>query len=825
MPRIGGIQTSRFLPVAAITAIVLLGYWGAFAGGNFFIHENILMTSNYSHGNVDGIGWRPDKGLGISFFFGDPGLWHAWSLLTWWEKIAPSREFAYTASVIGLGLIAAIVQYLFIRRVNPRLGPLAATLLAPLIVFCSDQAGYHYLRLSISLLIGIPLMLMLLYDHYHQPRVTHVFLAALLFWFVAFFGNMWSLTQILTLGGAFTVLYLVYFKVPWRTLLARFATLYVFGGLLFLFLGAWIIYPMVLEQQIVGYVREKTITLDNISLLPDLRGLFRYLVGLLFVDLMPANHELAGAQKPFLYTFNVSVVFPLVFLFFIFRRAEGFWEFALKTLLAVFVIHWGLMLSNLIPGYGAVFSYLSAKTSKLFTMYDFIFPLQVCLIGVYVGLIGKEKLIIVNRWGRWLQRGVALLLCGVFASLVAVSVVALVRPDALPATTGSLIGRFAPDHLLGYPRDYVAALAIYDVQRFQELIGWHTLAFYATSLLLVAPFVRDAWLVAISRLPKSLVAGALIVNGLLLSWAIYPLNDKALVWEQKELQAYRFESTDRFYFVRDNRPAQGASAEQFRTDWAQVEGGGHRERQIGLLEPPGLNLSGVKSFATQDEGDFMYRVFNGDGVQRVRHLRTYYGGPLVVSPLLDMAAVKYYYSDREIQDLPEQLSLHAKAKQLYVYRNHGAWPYFYLAERMIALQDNKIPTKVQRGTAYVNVGSYRNLPADTGDSSIRLKAFSGGRMVFDFFSRHDEFLVVADAWHPFWRARANGHELPVTRANFMFKGIQLPPGKYELTLYFDTSAYLPGIYLSVLGWTVLVAGLFVTLKRESAGARPMRRAA
>lgn len=802
--------------MALVIAIVLLGYWKAFAGGDFFVHEDMFAISNYSYGNVAGAGWRSDKGLGVSFFFGDPGVWHVWSLFTLWEEIVLSRELAYTLSVIGLGIVAALVQYAFIRRVAPGLGALPSALIAPVVVFCSDQAGYHYLRLSIALVIAIPLMLLLLHDYYRQPKALHFFLAGLLFWFVSFMGNLWNLTQLLTLGSVFTIAYWIYHKAAWKPLLGNFVKLYLLTGLLFLLLGAWIIYPMMLEQTLVGYLREKVHDLSYISVLPNLQGSIRYLIGLLSVELLPLNHELTSMQKPFVYTWNVSVVFPLVFLFFLFRRADSFWEFALKLLLVVFTVHWGLVLTNVVPGYGAVFSYLSAKSSKLFTMYDFLFPLQVLLIALYVAKMGKRVPLIEPRWGRRLQRAVALLLCGVFGTLLLAAVFASLSPDVLPATARDLIDAYAPQQVGHYPRDYIAELLSHDIDRFQALVGWHTVLFYITSLALIAPFLRDVWLAAASRLPKLPIALLLIANSLLLSWTIYPLNDRQPVWKQEALAAYRFEPTDRFYFVSESRANSGVGDKNLRLKWDSGGAIVRRERQIGLLEPPGLNLSGLKSFATADEGKFIYRAFNGDGVERIRHLRLYYGGPVHVSPLLDMAAVKYYYSDRPLLDPPAQLSLFASTKHLYIYRNNAAWPYFYLAKDMVAVRGDEIPLEVRRGAAYVNESAFQALRPGAGDSAIHLTSFSGGRMAFDFDGRQEEFLVVADAWHPFWRARANNQELPVIRANGLFKGIRLPPGKYEVALYFDTSAYRPGIYVSAAAWVALCIALFMTLKRRVA---------
>ena len=74
-------------------------------------------------------------------------------------------------------------------------------------------------------------------------------------------------------------------------------------------------------------------------------------------------------------------------------------------------------------------------------------------------------------------------------------------------------------------------------------------------------------------------------------------------------------------------------------------------------------------------------------------------------------------------------------------------------------------------------------------SWIKMNEFKYGRMEFDYYGNKENFLVVADAWHPFWKAKINGETLPVIKANDIFKGVRLPPGQGTVTMYFDTSPY------------------------------------
>ncbi|MFA5088099.1 MAG: hypothetical protein WC552_03590 [Candidatus Omnitrophota bacterium] len=799
-----------------IAGIVLFGYYKIFLGADFFLYEDDLAISGYTYGNTLGNGWRPDKGLGISFFFGDVGVWHPWGVLTWLEHISPSRAGAYSFSVVSLGILSAVALYFFILKVVPNADKKAAVLLSPLIVFCADQGGQHFLRLNISLLAATPLFLMLLFNYYKSPRLIHFFGAALLFWFVPFLGNLWSLFQLWSLGFVFTVFYVVYFRETWGKIFRRMFLLYGIAIAAFILLGFWEIYTLFLEKSLVGYMREKFIGFKDVSWGLNWKMLPHYLAGLIHSEWLPVNGRLAGmGDRIFIYLFNIAVVFPLVFLFFLFRRAAQFWEFALKGLLAVFLIHWGLLLTNIIPGYETVFSYISNSTSKVFTMYDFVFPLQAALLAIFIAGMTKENIVIKNRWGRGLQWCVALILAGLYAALTVFAFVAVVSPGAWPGLLAKVSAQFLPVSLKGHSREFLTAVAVYNIGRVQGLMHWHSVLFYLTSVLLAAPFLRKAWLVRAAQMPKVWIAALVIVNGILLSWTVFPLNERKSVWEQKEISAYPFEPTDRFYFVKNVDQKMEKNLPAFRERWVEVEGGGNREPLIGLLEPPGLNISGLKSFATKAEGDFIFHVFNGDGVPRLAYLRLYYGGPTYFSELLDMAAVKYYYSDLPIADLPQQVTLLAKAKQLYVYRNNAAWPYFYLAERFGVKKEGEHLRDVKPGTAYVSREDIFPLSKRAGTSKIRLKSFSYGELIFDFEGKQEEFLVVADAWHPFWKALADGKRIPVVQANEIFKGIRLPAGTYQLTLVFDAAPYKKGIPVAIVSWIVFLAGLIGVISNRN----------
>ncbi len=791
-------------PVLVIV-LVVIGYHKLLLGYNLFIHEDWIALSNHTFGNKLSNGWRPDKGLGISNFYGDPGMWHPWSLFSLWERLFSSRLAAHSSSVVIMDSLAALSVYFFSRRFIPGLNVWIAIVLSPVLIFCFGQPSEHYSRSFISLAAGMPLYVWLLFRYYQRPRWLHVLTAALLFWLVAFLGNLWSLTQLWMVGVVFTLGYRHYHKNGWGSQLKSFLFMHVLAVTAFLFLGAYIFYSFGLDQAVTGFVREKAVSFTP-SLWPDYKTLVVYLSGFVPFEVIPIQNDLA-AMFFLPYRMNVTPVFIFVCLFFLSRKAQGFWEFTLKVLLTVFFIHGALFFGKLLPGYNAIYGFLANKTSKLLAMYDFVYSLETILIILFIWTVNARNVIVENRWGRRLQIIIAVVTVSGYLGMLALSLFSQILPQQFLMLADNTIPSLLPAKIGGYSKELLTAMLFYNSRRFQELITPAMIAFYIVTIAVAGVFIKDAWLKWAAGLNKAVLAGVILLNSFLLSWALYPATNKPWVWEDPAVQELGFKPTDRFYFVRYFQWEK--TPEGFDRKFNNV-GGGHREPLVGYLETPGINISGFKSFSTKAEHRFMSKVFQE---AELEYERLYYGSYFLLSPLLDMAAVKYYYSDGPIRDLPPQLAPFAQFKQLYIYENKKAWPYFYLADNLKEAEQIIDP---QRGTAYLESSDMFQLPVGAGAGDIQLTSFGYGKFKFAFNSLQDEFLVVADAWHPFWKAEVNGRQVPVVKANEIFKGVRLPAGRYDVVFYFDTIPFKPGIYVSVIAWILFVICLAFALKDRGA---------
>ena len=407
-----------------------------------------------------------------------------------------------------------------------------------------------------------------------------------------------------------------------------------------------------------------------------------------------------------------------------------------------------------------------------------------------------------------------------YAGLTAFCFLALFMPEVLLSLIPSVLEKYGPLQMGVYPRDYVAYFAWLNIKAFQDSMHWYSFVFYSVTTFLVFLFIRRDWLYFIIKKKTIVLLCILLFSGISYSWTVYPLNYRESVWEEIAPDLPGFKPTDRFYYVKSSsihRPDDTENLDRYKQK--VIDAGGAKrflEVRDEYFNIPGLKLHGAKSFTENDQAKFSFHAFNSGGTQRIKLLRDlHYGGPLISSELLDMGAVNYYYTDRELANVPEYLSLYAKTKLVSIYKNLNAWPYFYLANKLEILEINEEGghlKNVKIGTAYVAANKFFNLPENAGNSNVQLKEFSYGRMVFDFSGGREEFFVVADAWHPFWKASTENQSLSVIKTNEIFKGVRLPPGNYTFTLFFDTSPYFLGIYVTIAAWIFFIIGFVFALK-------------
>lgn len=814
------LMKKNILPIIFIIIVILTGYYKIFFGADFFTHQDPTLVSNYAFGNSIGNGWRPDKGFGISLFFGDP-IWHPWSFFSLWTRLFSNAELAYSISIVLISLSGGISTYFLLRIVIPSAGKWVC-LLCPLIIFAPHMSGNHYLRLGIGTVVT-PLSILILYKYYKHQKIDYIYLLyfALILWVAFVFGSILVLSSTLSISFFFSLTYMFYHKEKIKEAIVRLGAIYILGVSIFFLLAFWIFYTSFVELSITEYMRVKnphSITWDLNLLIPDINRIFTFLVSFIQVDWLP--HDVGVDRSPIVkgfmhWSYNVTAMFPLVLVFFLFRRPKSFWEYSFKILVLLFLVH--TLLSSL-PLYSRLIGPIISNSKNLIDMYSHPYVCQIGLIAIFLFTTTKKDLIANKKRVRVIQKGIASILLILYSGLALFTILSILLPQVTPALISWCIKMFVSG-FGPYQKDYIAA-AVYDsVSYMQTGFHWYSFVFYSINAVFVLLFIKVEWLLKIIKKPV-FVAFFLLVNAVLMAWTVYPVNTSPLAWEMVEPELPEFEPYDRFYYAEEDYLKIPKTLKYYKEKVSKLKSGAeYMKAKYGIYGyeiSPALNLHGHRSFAPKNETDYILRAFNYDGIERLNAIRGLAKGPLISSELLDMGAVNYYYTRQELFNIPDYLSLYYKASNgLSIYKNLNAWPYFFLAEHIGVMEEGKHLKNVKSGTAYLAEEDLFQLPENTNSSSVKLKEFSYGKMIFDFHGDNEELLVVADPWHPFWKARIDDNSLPIIKVNEIFKGVRLPKGEYTLIMFFDTSPYFAGVYVSIIAWIVFISGWAFLFYRQN----------
>ena len=114
-----------------------------------------------------------------------------------------------------------------------------------------------------------------------------------------------------------------------------------------------------------------------------------------------------------------------------------------------------------------------------------------------------------------------------------------------------------------------------------------------------------------------------------------------------------------------------------------------------------------------------------------------------------------------------------------------------------------------------------NVPAgaDSCAVSVKLTGYDANRLTYQVDSEKGGVLVFSDIYYPGWTATVSGKEVPVARANYILRAIQVPAGKHELVMTFDpqtvhtTEAIAYGA-LALLGLIIIAKIITLILKKR-----------
>jgi uncharacterized membrane protein YfhO len=91
-------------------------------------------------------------------------------------------------------------------------------------------------------------------------------------------------------------------------------------------------------------------------------------------------------------------------------------------------------------------------------------------------------------------------------------------------------------------------------------------------------------------------------------------------------------------------------------------------------------------------------------------------------------------------------------------------------------------------------------------------------VVVETESADDALLVLTDTYYPGWRAKVDGSDAEILRADYVFRAVVLPAGNHTVEFEFKPRSFLFGAALSCLGGLIWL-GWALALLRGGASRR------
>jgi hypothetical protein len=164
-----------------------------------------------------------------------------------------------------------------------------------------------------------------------------------------------------------------------------------------------------------------------------------------------------------------------------------------------------------------------------------------------------------------------------------------------------------------------------------------------------------------------------------------------------------------------------------------------------------------------------------------------------------------------------------------VYENAEAMPRAWLASEMINLKPEEIllaikTARLPDGRAFdparmALVEDSFSLPAGSADTgkgaSVQLTQASGAFLEARTSSEAPSFLVTSDAYYPGWQASVDGAPVPVLRADYALRGVQVQAGEHTVRFEFRPKTFYYGAAISALSALALTLFLiYPTMRRK-----------
>jgi hypothetical protein len=143
-----------------------------------------------------------------------------------------------------------------------------------------------------------------------------------------------------------------------------------------------------------------------------------------------------------------------------------------------------------------------------------------------------------------------------------------------------------------------------------------------------------------------------------------------------------------------------------------------------------------------------------------------------------------------------------------LYENTTALPRAYFATSYVVASSPNDALNKLRDTSTVVLESAPGFVSSVHPiSAIKLIERRSDFLSMEYDSDREGVVVVTDTFYPGWKAFIDGKQVPILRANYLFRGVQAAAGHHTLTMRYIPESFTIGVLLLLAFWGFAVVAL------------------
>jgi hypothetical protein len=154
-----------------------------------------------------------------------------------------------------------------------------------------------------------------------------------------------------------------------------------------------------------------------------------------------------------------------------------------------------------------------------------------------------------------------------------------------------------------------------------------------------------------------------------------------------------------------------------------------------------------------------------------------------------------------------------RSEDAAVYWNHDVLPRAFVVHQAVATTDDAQALGQLRSpdfdpSATVLLATDEAMPDSTTvaeTDKADLLVYEARRVVVKAQAASQGYLVLTDTWYPGWHAKLDGQEVPILRADLVFRAVQLPAGEHMIEFVYQPKPFQVGLLISVSALLLLGA--------------------